>query len=199
MKKMCLVLFSVFMLFGVVPAGGQSSQDAIAESSRQFEQWTKSLADFVRDVRFNEKDVQSFISLADDFNSFGAEQDDGNGEYVDFNTVLHDPDYLSWARSKGINSDMWLKKTMRIIAIMMRTEIEANTSGEQFDMQAQLEQLEEMRAQIGEEAYLQAKQALTAASGAMQGMEDSYRHLPVPTDAEKALLAKYHDQLMNLE
>jgi hypothetical protein len=199
MKKICLLLFSVFMLVSVSAALGQSSQDDIAESNQQFEQWSKNLAEFVKDVRFNEEDVKSFLSLADDFNSFGAEEDDDSGEYLDFTTILNDEDYLAWAKSKGINSDNWLKKTMRIIAVMMRTEIEANISGEPFDLQAQMEDLEEMRAQMGEEEYQQMKQALAAGNAAMEGMEDAYKHLPVPTDAEKALLAKYKDQLMNLE
>lgn len=199
MKKICFLLFSVFMLVSVSTAPGQSSQDDIAESNQQFEQWSKSLAEFVKDVRFNEEDVKSFLSLADDFNSFGAEEDDEAGEYLDFSTILNDEDYLAWAKSKGINSDKWLKKTMRIIAVMMRTEIEANISGEPFDMKAQMAELEEMRAQMGEEQYQQMKQALAAGSAAMEGMEEAYKHLPVPTDAEKVLLAKYKDQLMNLE
>jgi len=82
MKKICFLLFSVFMLVSVSTAPGQSSQDDIAESNQQFEQWSKSLAEFVKDVRFNEEDVKSFLSLADDFNSFGAEEDDEAGEYL---------------------------------------------------------------------------------------------------------------------
>ena len=199
MKKICLVLFSVFMLFSVAPAVGQSSQDALTESSQQFAQWTKSLADFVRDVRFNEEDMQSFINLADDFNSFGAEQDNMDGEYVDFNTILNDPDYLSWAMSKNINSDMWLKKTMRIIAVMMQTEMEANNSEEQIDLQEQLKELEAMREQMGEEVYQQALRAMTDASAAMQGLDKAYKYLPVPTEAEKGLLAKYREELLSLE
>jgi hypothetical protein len=198
MKKICLLLLSVFMLFCVSPASGQSSQDDIGESSRQFEQWTKSLAEFVKDVRFNEDDVQNLISQWDDFNAIGGAEDDEEEEYIDFSTILNDAEYRSWAKSKGLDSDMWLKKTMRIMAVLMRTEIEKNSSVETFNMEAQLDELEEMRTQIGEEAYQQMKQAMAAAAS-MQGMEDIHRHLPVPSDAEKALLEKYNDQLINLE
>jgi hypothetical protein len=199
MKKICLLLLSVFMLFCVSPAAGQSSQDDIEESNRQFEQWAISLSEFVKDVRFNEEDVQSLISLWDDFDTIGGEQDNEEKEYVDFSTIMNNEDYRSWAKSKGINSDMWLKKTMRIMAMIMRAGIEENSPGSQFDMEAQLKALEEMRAQVGEEAYQQMKQALAAGAAAMQGLENSNKHLPVPTDSEKALLAKYKDQLMNLE
>jgi hypothetical protein len=198
MKKIGLLLLALFMLVYASSASGQSSRDDIAASTIQFEQWSKSLAEFVQDVRFNEKDIQSFISLADDFNSIGRAEDDEE-EYVDFGTVLHDSKYLSWARSKGIDSEIWLKKSMRIIAVMMRTEIEANSSEEQLDMQAQIEQLEEMRTQMGEEAYQQTLQAMAAASAAMQGLDQAYKNLPVPTEAEKALLAQYKDQLMYVE
>jgi len=56
-----------------------------------------------------------------------------------------------------------------------------------------------VRAQVGEEMYLQMKQAMAAGAAAMQGIDNSYKHLPVPTDSEKILLIKYNDQLMNLE
>lgn len=199
MKRIWFLLLSVLMLISVSSALGQSSQDDIAASNLQFEEWSKSLAEFVKDIRFNEDDIQSFISLADDFNSFGTEDDNEDGEYIDFSTILNDSEYLSWARSKGINSEMWLKKSMRIVAVMMRTEMEENSPEEQFDMQDQLEELEKMRDQIGEENYQQAVQAMTAASAAMQGLENAYKNLPVPTEAEKTLLAKYKDQLMSVE
>jgi hypothetical protein len=199
MKKICLLLLSVFMLLNVSPASGETDQNEMEESSRQFQQWTKSLAEFVKDVRFNEEDVQSLISQWDDFNTIGGEEADEEEEFIDFNTILNDAEYLSWAKSRGLDSDIWLKKTMRIMAIIMRAEIEENSSGEAFDMKTQLEELEEMRTQVGEEAYQQMKQALEAGAAMMQGMEDFHKHLPVPSDTEKALLTKYRDQLMNLE
>jgi Xaa-Pro aminopeptidase len=200
MKKICLLLLSVFMLFSVSPAAGQSSQDDIDASNRQFEQWAINLSEFVKDVRFIEEDVQSLISLWDDFNAIGdQEPDDDEGEYVDFNSILNDASFRSWANSKGLSGETWLKKTMRIMAMIMRSSIEANSAEGQFNIKAQLEQLEEMKAQMDEEAYQQMKQAMEAGAAAMQGLNDSYKHLPVPSDSEKALLAKYNEQLMNLE
>ncbi len=200
MKKICLMLLAVFLLFGVSPAAGRPGRADITPSERQFEQWTEKLSEFVRDVRFNEEDMQSFIRLYPEFSAIGGDQhDSGEEEYVDFNAVLQDPEYRSWAGSKGLDSDMWLKKTMRIIAIMMRTEMAADNSAVRFDMQAQLEELEKMKDHMGEEVYRQMKQAMTEGSVAMQNMEDSSRNLPVPTGTEKALLAKYNDQIMNLE
>jgi hypothetical protein len=199
MKKTCLLLLSVFMLFYITPALGESSQDDIEESNRQFQQWTKSLAEFVKDVRFNEEDVQSLISQWDDFAAIGGKEADEEEEFIDFSTILNDAEYLSWAKERDLDSDMWLKKTMRIMAVIMRAEIEENESGETFDMEAQMKEIEEMRAQVGEEAYQQMKEALAAGAAALQGMEDFHKHLPVPSDAEKAVLTKYRDQLMNME
>ena len=198
MKRICLVLLSVLVCFCVTPSFGQSSADDIAESSREFAEWTKSLAAFVKDVRFNDEDVQSLIDLYHDFTILGGE-DDEQGEFTDFSTVLNDKEYQAFVELNGLNSEMWLKKTMRILAVMMRTEMAENSSEETFDMQAQLSELEEMRAEIGEEAYQQAKQALAAGAAAMDGMEEAYRNLPEPSDAEKVVLAKYRDQLVNLE
>lgn len=200
MKKIWFVLLSVFMLCSVSPAAGQSSQDDMDASNRQFEEWAISLSEFVKDVRFNEEDVQSLLSLWDDFTTVGGEEpEEDEGEFMDFNSILNDKVYRSWADSKGIEGEMWLKKSMRIMAMIMRSSIEANSSGEQFDIKAQLAELEEMRAQMDEEAYQQMKQAMEAGAAAMQGLDNSYKHLPVPTDSEKMLLAKYNDQLMNLE
>ena len=199
MKKISLFILSFFMLLSASPALGQSTQDEIGQSSRQFEEWTKSLSEFVKDVRFNEEDVQSLISQWDDFNAIGEEKDGDEGEFVDFDSILNDSDYRSWAKSKDLNSETWLKKTMRITAMIMRTQIEAGKSEGQFDMKAQLAELEEMRAQMGEETYQQVKQAMEASAAAMQGVDNSYKYLPVPTDSEKILLAKYNNQLMNLE
>ena len=200
MKKLWVLLLAFILLAWVSPALGQSSQEDIASSTQEFEQWTKNLADFVKDVRFNETDIQSFISLAEDFNALGAqEKKESEEEFIDINTIANNEEYLAWAQSKGINSEAWLKKTMRIIAIMMQTEMAANNSEEQIDLQEQLKELEAMRDQMGEEVYQQALKAMTDASAAMQGLGNAFKHLPVPTEAEKQLLAKYKDDLMNLE
>jgi hypothetical protein len=199
MKKIVLLLLSFFMLMSGSPAIGQSSQDEINESNRKFQEWAVSVSEFVKDVRFNERDVQNLLSQWDDFNSFGEEQDTDEEEYVDFNSILNDPAYLSWAKSNGLDSDDWLRKSMRITAVMMRTQLEENMSESQFDMTGQLAELEKMRDQMGEEMYLQMKQALEAGAAAMQGLNNSYKELPVPTDTEKALLVKYKNQLMHME
>lgn len=199
MKKICLLLLSVFMLLNVSPAAGQSSADDMDDSNRRFEQWAISLSEFVKDVRFDEEDVESLISLWDDFGSIRGEEGEEEEEFVDFSTILNDAAYSAWAKSYGLNGDIWLKKTMRIMAVMMRTTIEENSSEEQFDLKSQLEELEEMRAQIGEETYQEMKKAMEAGADAMEGIDNAYKHLPVPTDSEKALLAKYSDQLMNIE
>ena len=142
MKKIWFLIISLFMLINVSSALAQSSQDEINDSSVQFEEWAKTLSEFVKDVRFNEKDVQNLISQWDDFNSFGEEQDTDEEEYIDFNSILNDSAYRSWAQSRGFDSDEWLKKTMRIMAMIMRTQIAASKSESQFDMTAQLAEIE---------------------------------------------------------
>lgn len=200
MKKICLLLLPFFMLLNVSPVAGQSYQDEVAESNRQFEEWTISLSEFVKDVRFTEEDVQSLLALWEEFSIIGGgEEGEEEEEFEDFSTMLQDEAYRSWAKSKGINGEMWLKKTMRIIAAMMWKTIEENASEEQFDMKAQLEELEAMRADIGEEAYQEMKKGIEASAAAMEGLDKAYKNLPVPTEEEKKLLAKYQDQLVDIE
>ena len=200
MKKVFLLLLSLFMIMGAPYAIGQSAHDEVDPSNREFQEWAKTLSEFVKDVRFNEKDMQDFINLWGDFSTFGDNQDSGNEEeYVDFNSILNDSAYRSWAKSKGLDSNDWLKKSMRITAVMMRTQLEENMSGGQFDMKEQLVELEKMREQMREEIYLQMKEGLEAGAAAMQGLNNSYKELPVPTASEKILLVKYNNQLMNME
>jgi hypothetical protein len=86
MKTIWLVLLSLFMLCSVLPAAGQTGQNDLYASGRQFEQWAKNLSEFVKDVRFNEDDVHSLISLWDDFNAVGGEETgEDEGEFMDFN------------------------------------------------------------------------------------------------------------------
>ena len=108
MKKICIFIVSFFMLITVSSALAQSNQDEINDSSVQYEEWAKTLSEFVKDVRFNEKDIQNLISQWDDFNSFGEEQDTDEEEYIDFNSILNDSAYRSWAQSRGFDSDEWL-------------------------------------------------------------------------------------------
>jgi hypothetical protein len=199
MKKICLFLLSVFMLLNVSPVAGQSFQDEVDESNRQFEAWAISLSEFVKDVRFNEEDVQSLLALWEEFSIIGGEESSGEEEYDDFMTILQDEAYRAWAKSKGLNGEMWLKKTMRIIAVMMRTTIEESRSDEQFDMKDQLEELEHLRTEMGEEAYQEMKKGIEASAAAMEGLNNAYKHLPAPSDSEKALFEKYKDQLINIE
>ena len=199
MKKICLLIASFFMLLSVSSALAQSGQDETDQSNQQYEEWTKNLAEFVKDVRFNETDVQSLISQWGDFNSIGEQQETDDEEYVDFSNILNDSAYRSWAKSKGLDSEIWLKKSMRIMAMIMRIQFETSKSESTFDMTAQLAEIEKMRAQVGEEMYQQMKEAMAAGAAAMQGLDNSIKHLPLPTDSEKILLVKYNDQLMNLD
>jgi len=115
MKKVFLLLLSLFMIMGAPYAIGQSAHDDMDPSNREFQEWAKTLSEFVKDVRFNEKDIQDFINLWDDFSAFGDNQDsDDEEEYVDFNSILNDSAYRSWTKSKGLDSNEWLKKSMRI-------------------------------------------------------------------------------------
>ena len=66
MKKVFLLLLSLFMIMGAPYAIGQSAHDEVDPSNREFQEWAKTLSEFVKDVRFNEKDMQGFINLWSD-------------------------------------------------------------------------------------------------------------------------------------
>jgi hypothetical protein len=124
------------------------------------------------------------------------EEDD---EMMDFDGILADPAYRSWAKSKGFDPDRWLKKFMRIQMMLMKDSIADTASDGNAQLKAQLAELEAQRAQMGEEMYQQMVQAMEMGMATMSSIGTAYEELPEPTSSEKALLDKYRDQLMNLE
>jgi len=61
-----------------------------------------------------------------------------------------------------------------------------------------MEMIEQQRAQLGEEAYQQMKQAMELSAAMSKYMEDAVRKMPEATAAEEAVLDKYRDELMAL-
>ena len=125
--------------------------------------------------------------------------DDEEEEMIDFEELLAFPEYRSWAKSKGLDPDTWLKKFMRVQAMLMKEAMGEGASEGQAQMKAQLAEMEARRAQMGEEMYQQMKQAMEAGAMALDNVNTAYEKLPDPMPSEKELINRYRDQLMNLE
>jgi hypothetical protein len=207
-KVIVISIAALFLVMGTAVAGTVESDvdfDIDAEQSdAEFKESMKAMADFVRDVTFDEDDIKNIIAYWDDIQSFGEEEEetayeDDEEETADYSELLAHPEYRSWAKSKGFDPDKWLKKFLRIQVMMMKVEMAAAASEGREQMKVQLAELEARRAQIGEEAYQQMKQAMEAGAAALDNVGDAYRDFPEPTSSEKALIERYREQIMDLQ
>lgn len=198
-----------FAVCGVLlTAGGTRAQpygESVEESNREFMESMAAMAEFVKDVNFNEEDVQSVIENWRDFAAVGEELDDGGvvegadeEETIDFEGFLAYPAYRSWAKSRGLDPDMWMKKFMRIQVMLMKVSAAGGMDKGAEQIRQQLAELEAQRAQLGEDVYRQMKAAMEAGAATMSSVGTAYSNMPDPTSSEKKLLEKYRDQLMDM-
>jgi hypothetical protein len=82
--------------------------------------------------------------------------------------------------------------------MMMKDELAANTGNIDVEMAEQMAELESQREQMGEAMYQQMKQLLAMSAQSMNMLGHAYDNLPEATSDEKALLQRYHDQLLDL-
>lgn len=194
------------LLLAPIRSAAQSYEQSIEESTREMEKSMDAMAEFVKDVSFNEKDIKSVIANWREFGALGDEFDDGGTvegadeeETVDFEELLTYPAYRSWAKSKGLDPDTWLKKFMRIQTMLMKEVSSEGMAQGSGLIREQLAELEAQRDQLGEDVYRQMKAAMEAGAAAMGTVNTAYDKLPDPTPAEKKLLERYGEQLKNLE
>jgi hypothetical protein len=152
---------------GTVPA--QSYMAEVEESNREMQESMEAWADFIKDVNFDEKDVKDVIGYWGEISALDVSDeeevvtfDEEEEEMIDFEELLAFPEYRSWAKSKGLDPDTWLKKFMRVQAMLMKDAMGEGVVEGQAQMKAQLAEIEAQRAQLGEEMYQQMKQAMEA-------------------------------------
>ncbi|MBU0674919.1 MAG: hypothetical protein KJ950_09780 [Proteobacteria bacterium] len=202
MKRLVFRFLLVFLSLVTVASADQGDGVLdVREANLQFIQWTRDLAEFVSDVRFTEDDVLDMIARWSEFTALddNMEKTAEDDVLVDFNEALKDPDYLNWAQSRQLDPKLWLKKSMRVIALGMRDEITLGTDATVIGMEARLVDLEKKKAQMNPEAYLQTKKGMEDGIAAIKGMQEAYQYLPKPTPAEKQLLEQYQADLMSLD
>ena len=187
--------FIITLAFGISLA---QVGDAEAEALAKLEQMTSSVNSFVADVRFDADDVESLIELWDDFDEVGSAYEDDDDEIVDFGTIMASAEYKSWASSRGLDSEDWLRKTTRITMILYREQMLQGAASVPAQMDQQLAMLEQQREQLGEEMYQQIKQSTEESFAYFGKIVDLAKELPEPTAAESAVLDSYRDELMAL-
>jgi hypothetical protein len=198
-----VVFLAALLLTGAV-AAAQTYQQEVEESNLQFRESMEGMANFVKGVTFDEEDIKSIITYREELESLGGggvregfEDEEDDEEMIDFNKILADDEYRSWAKSKGLDPDTWMKKFMRVQLLMMKDEIAATASEGSARMEAQLAELEAQRARMGEELYKQMKEAMEIGAASMSSAGAAFKNLPEPTPSEKELIERYRDQFVD--
>lgn len=135
-----LIAFLAVSLLVTGTASAQSSMADVDESNREMRESMEAWADFIRDVNFDEKDVNAVIDYWGAINALdGSDEEvvtmdeDEEEEMIDFEELLAFPEYRSWAKSKGLDPDTWLKKFMRVQAMLMKDAPGPHTVGKGAD------------------------------------------------------------------
>lgn len=198
MKRTLLAL--TVLASAAVPALAQEAVDIeaeMAEASRKFEQWIQSTRTFIAGTTFNKGDVQSFIELWPELTAIETDEDEDE-EIFDYAAVIDDPRYKAFAARHQLDGTTWLKKSVRILILVMRDQMSGYLADAEAQLPDQMAMLESQRSQYGEETYQQMKRSFEASAQMMKRQRAAWASLPDPTEREAALLAERQDELSTL-
>jgi hypothetical protein len=186
-------------LIALVPVAvfAQDVEQAAEEALESLDQMSVEVNNFVGDVRFDESDVKSLIELWEEYTEF-EEDDYESDDDFDFESILNDDAYLSWAASHGLEAEDWARKTVRITMMLYREQMLEAARVMPEQMAQQMAMIEGQREQLGEEMYQQMKQGMEESARYGNAIAENARSLPEPTAAEQAILDKYRAELMTL-
>lgn len=186
-------------LIALVPVAvfAQDVEQAAEEALESLDQMSVEVNNFVGDVRFDESDVKSLIELWEEYTEF-EEDDYESDDDFDFESVLNDDAYLSWAASHGLEAEDWARKTVRITMMLYREQMLEAARVMPEQMAQQMAMIEGQREQLGEEMYQQMKQGMEESARYGNAIAENARSLPEPTAEEQAILDKYRAELMTL-
>lgn len=203
-------IFAVLaLLLGVAVAMPVNAQDNKEEAPVEkpampdFEKLLKDVDKVISGVNYDEKDMKSFTdhwkstsNLLEKDEKFNKLKDQNVKEAFDY-AVKHEK-YVAWAKEKGVDADKFMRKGMRIflqhIKIVMGDQ--SKTLRKNLDdARAMIEQFKEY---MTEEKYKEQIAELDNAAKNLETMENAFKKVPDPTDAEKKLLEANKDTLNEL-
>jgi hypothetical protein len=193
-----LLLTAAVLASGVAVAQQTADMTALVdEANRKLDEWVAKTNDFVGDVRFDAGDIESLIEHYEEFSSLGEEMTDDE-EFLDYDEVLADPRYQAFARANGLAAEPWLKKSMRIIALTMRDQMEAGLAQAEAQMPEQRRMIEEQCTQVGPEMCAQMKASIDMSVKMFEHQKNRLADLPEGTAEEQALLERYAEEMAAL-
>ena len=200
-KPLVFLMLGVILLAGVVE--GQSEEESMAEAVANFDASMEAIAEFVRGVEFGEDDIQNVLTywpeMAElDVMESDDEDDSGGALAQDIQKILADPQYLEWAKGRGLDPEGWLRKSVRVTTVMMTQQLEEQKEMIAAQRQSYAKMVEESCAQVDEAACQQMRDAMTQSMAIGESMMKAAAKLPPATAGELALLEQYGPQLQAL-
>lgn len=202
MKKILSSCFAVALMYacGAPLAWAQTDPQAeMADAIASVEEMFAGVNEFVKDVRFDNGDVEQFVELWDEWSSYGDDMDvEDDDDSMDFDELIADSEYRAWAASHGLDAEDWARKSVRIMMVLYREQMMASAAEAPRQIEAQLAEIEAQRAQLGEEMYQQLKTSLEASVQVADAMMNAAKTLPQATAAEGKVLDTWRDELIVL-
>ncbi len=190
---MLLAVVGMPILAQPAPADLESE---MAATQLKFEEWVAATKAFIGSTTFNNDDIRSFIELWPELAAIDEEEDDE--EMVDYKQMLNDPLYREFAGTHGLNAESWLKKSIRILTLVMKEQMAIHMAAAEAQLPQQRQMIEKQKAQLGEQTYENMKSTLEASAAIMKRQREIWAGMPEPTASERALLATYRDELTAL-
>lgn len=201
-RKLVSIAVGVCALASLLAAPAVQAQDieqTMRESQQQMKAWLTAMIDFTAKTEFDEGDAKSLITHWQSLNEL--EDLKGMGEDnqpVDFQKILKAPEYKTWASANGVDGDDFMKKSMRIVAVVMRGQMLQGLTQSESMMPQQMQMMEAQKGQLGDEMYQKMMQGMQSAMTMMTETKALAEKLPVGTEKEQKILEKYGPQIQAL-
>ncbi len=206
-------LFAVLaLLLGVAVAMPVNAQDNKDEppakdepksSMPDFEKLLKDVDKVISDVNYDENDMKSFkehwkstSNLLEKDDKFNKLKDLNVKEAFDY-AVKHEK-YVAWAKEKGVDADKFMRKGMRIFLQHIKLVMADQSKTLRKNLDDARAMVEQFKEYMTEEKYNEQIAELDKAGKNLETMENAFKKVPEPTDAEKKLLEANKDTLNEL-
>ncbi len=189
------------LLVSASPAAAQQDPE-IAEAGRRTEAFVTAMIDLTKNVRLDEASLKTVLDNMASLDQLKDENESDtltekafrDGKY-DASVILDDPEYVGWARSRGLDPKGFFKDVMRLVSLNMREQIQKSREQMKESMPETRRQIEAMRGQMGEEAYQQAQKSMKAGVEMLNHMAELVDRLPAPSATEARLMEQYRGQI----
>lgn len=178
----------------------KAEEPADSDGVEQLKKLIKDLDQVTGKVEATEEDFKAVVKHNDAVEKL-ADANEKVGEAMGrslkdaFDIIVKDEKYIAWAKENGLEPEAFLRKYFRVLTISMKEGQAAELKEFAEFVDGILELLEQTKEALGEEEYKKQVAEYKTKKEAIKSASEALKGIPGPTDAEKALLTKYADQL----